>query len=84
MSQRGTPPVCGTQPVLRHPEAVYFAAREGKRGGVMIVDLPDASKIPAIAEPFSLRFQATVAIHPCMTPQDLANAGLDQLGQKRG
>lgn len=66
------------------PEAVYFAAREGKRGGIMVVDLPDASKLPAIAEPFFLHFQATVAFHPCMTPEDLGKAGLDQLGKKWG
>jgi len=66
------------------PEAVYFAAREGKRGGIMVVDLPDASKIPAIAEPFFLHFQATVAFHPCMTPEDLGKAGLDELGKKWG
>jgi len=64
------------------PEAVYFTARDGKRGGVMVVDLPDASKIPSIAEPFFLQFQATVAIQPCMRPEDLAQAGLEQLGKK--
>ena len=59
------------------PEAVYFTERDGKRGGVMVVDLPDASKIPSIAEPFFLQFQATVAFHPCMRPEDLAQAGLN-------
>jgi hypothetical protein len=66
------------------PEAVYFASREGKRGGIMVVDIPDASKIPSIAEPFFLHFQATVAFHPCMKPEDLAQAGLEQLGKKWG
>jgi hypothetical protein len=51
------------------PEAVYFTARDGKRGGIMVVDLPDASKIPSIAEPFFLQFQASVALHPCMRPE---------------
>ena len=66
------------------PEAVYFTAREGKRGGVMIVNLTDPSKIPAIAEPFFLQFDATVAIHPCMTPEDLGKAGLETLGKAWG
>ena len=35
------------------PEAVYFSERNGKRGGTMIVDLADPSRIPSIAEPFS-------------------------------
>jgi len=66
------------------PEAVYFTAREGKRGGIMVLELPDASRIPAIAEPFFLHFQATVAFHPCMTPEDLGKAGLAELGKKWG
>jgi hypothetical protein len=66
------------------PEAVYFTAREGKRGGILVVDLSDASKIPALAEPFFLNFGATVALYPCMTPEDLGKAGLDELGKKWG
>ena len=27
------------------PEAVYFCARDGKRGGTMVVDLSDASVV---------------------------------------
>ena len=63
------------------PEVVYFTEREGKRGGTMVVDLPDASKIPAIAEPLFLAFDASVSFHPAMTPEDLAKAGLDELGK---
>lgn len=63
------------------PEAVYFTERDGKRGGTMIVDLPDPSKIPAIAEPLFLAFDAAVSFHPAMTPEDLAKAGLDELGK---
>jgi hypothetical protein len=66
------------------PEAMYFAARHGQRGGIMVIDLPDASKIPAIAEPFFLHFNAAVSFHPCMTPDDLATAGLEALGKKWG
>ena len=63
------------------PEAVYFTERDGKRGGTMIVDLPDPSKLPAIAEPLFLAFDAAVSFHPVMTPEDLAKAGLDELGK---
>ena len=63
------------------PEAVYFAARNGKRGGTMIVDLPDASAIPKIAEHLFLAFDASVEFIPCMTPEDLKKAGLDDLGK---
>ena len=64
------------------PEAMYFAARNGKRGGTMIVDLPDASSIPKVAEPLFLAFEAKLVFHPCMTPEDLAKAGLDELGKQ--
>jgi hypothetical protein len=32
-------------------EAAYFLAEDGKRTGILIVNVEDASKIPAIAEP---------------------------------
>jgi hypothetical protein len=63
------------------PEAVYFSARNGKRGGTMIVDLPDASHIPKIAEHLFLAFEAKVEFLPCMTPEDLEKAGLEELGK---
>jgi len=64
------------------PEAAYFTARDGKRGGTIVIDMADASDIPAIAEPFFLHFNASVSFHPCMTPDDLAKAGLEKLGKK--
>jgi hypothetical protein len=66
------------------PEAAYFTARDGKRGGIIVIDVADASHIPAIAEPFFLHFNASVSFHPCMTPDDLAKAGLEKLGKKYG
>ncbi len=64
------------------PEAAYFAARDGKRGGTIVLDVADASKLPAVAEPFFLHFNASVSFHPCMTPGDLAKAGLEEIGKK--
>ncbi|HEU0021011.1 MAG TPA: panthothenate synthetase [Dehalococcoidia bacterium] len=66
------------------PEAVYFSERGGKRGGILIVDVADPSKVPAIAEPFFLTFNASVEFHVVMGPDDLGRAGLDQLGKKYG
>ncbi len=66
------------------PEAAYFTARDGKRGGTIVIDVADASNIPAIAEPFFLHFNASVSFHPCMTPDELAKAGLEKLGKKYG
>ena len=57
------------------PEAVYFAAQDGKRTTIMIVDMADASDLPAIAEPWFLAFDASIDIIPLMLPEDLAKAG---------
>jgi hypothetical protein len=64
------------------PEAVYFTEQDGKRGAVVIVDLADPSKIPNIAEPWFLSFNADVKCRILMTPEDLKKSGLDTLGKK--
>jgi hypothetical protein len=64
------------------PESAYFTDRNGQRSAVLIVDLEDPSRIPGIAEPFFLLFNAGVEIHPVMGPQDLASAGLEELGKE--
>lgn len=66
------------------PEAAYFASMDGHRGGFLVVDLPDPSKIPSLAEPWFLQFHAECKITPVMTPADLAKAGLEELGKKWG
>jgi hypothetical protein len=63
------------------PEATYFTAIDGKRTAVVIVDLADPSKIPSMAEPWFLTFNASVDMYPVMLPQDLGNAGLEGLGK---
>ena len=64
------------------PEAVYFTEYDGHRGAMLIVDVADPSKVPAIAEPFFLSFNANVTFHIVMNPDDLGRAGLDAIGQK--
>src|ERR1700730_18052491 len=64
------------------PEAVYFTEQNGHRGATLIVDLPDASKIPALAEPWFLTFEADVEFRVVMSPDDLKRAGLDELGKQ--
>ena len=43
---------------------------------MLIVDLPDPSKIPALAEPWFSGFEADVEFHVVMTPDDLKKAGI--------
>ena len=69
-----------------NPEAAYFADMEGARGGYIVVNMDDASQIPAIAEPFFIGLDATVQIHPVMTPEDLekASSAIEQAAQRYG
>jgi len=66
------------------PEAAYFSERDGKRGGILIVDLAKPSDVPRLAEPWFLNFNASVEFRICMTPQDLAESDLEALGKKWG
>ena len=64
------------------PEAVYYTEQHGRRSIILVVDLPDPSKIPALAEPWFLAFEADVEIRTVMTPEDVKRAGLAELGKK--
>jgi hypothetical protein len=64
------------------PEAAYFCAKDGKRGGFLVVNMNSTSEIPRFAEPWFLNFDASVEFLPTMTPEDLQKAGLDDLGKK--
>lgn len=64
------------------PEAVYFTEQDGSRGAILIVNLDDPAKIPALAEPWFLTFNAEVKFRIAMTLEDLKRAGLEELGKK--
>jgi hypothetical protein len=64
------------------PEAVYFTELTGRRTAVLIIDLPDASKIPSIAEPFFLQLNADISFQPVMSAEDLAKSSIEALGKK--
>ena len=66
------------------PESVYFTELNGRRTAVLVVDLKDASRIPALAEPWFLTFEADVQVHPAMTPDDLKHSGIEVLGKSWG
>ena len=56
------------------PEAVYFAVNEGQRTIFMVVDVKDASLLPAIAEPLWLGLQADVETTAVLTEKEFAKA----------
>lgn len=58
----------------QRPEAAYFLDSGGKRCGMLFLELADASRIPALAEPWMLAFNASIEMHPVMTPADLGKA----------
>ena len=68
------------------PEAAYLADIEGARGGYLVVNMDDASQIPAIAEPLFLGVGATVQIHPVFTLDDMPRVteAIEQAVQKYG
>ncbi len=57
------------------PEAAYFVAENGKRTAILIMNLEDASEIPAIAEPWFLALNAAIEVTPAMVAADLQKAG---------
>jgi hypothetical protein len=63
-------------------EAVYFTEQAGKRSAILIVEVADPSRVPSFSEPWFLAFNAEVAFHIVMTPEDLHKAGLEELGKK--
>ena len=68
------------------PEAAYLTDVDGARGGYFIVNMDDASELPAKAEPLFHAMGATIQVHLVMTPEDLqkATAAVEQAAQKYG
>lgn len=64
------------------PQSIYFSEVDGNRGAVMIMDVSDASGIPAIAEPWFLNFEAECEFRIAMTPDDLMKSNLAHLADK--
>ena len=64
------------------PEAAYFTEQDGKRGGILVIDVQEPADVPAFAEPFFLNFQADCKFRIAMSPDDLQKAGLQELGKQ--
>ncbi|HJU10180.1 MAG TPA: hypothetical protein VJ728_04855 [Candidatus Binataceae bacterium] len=63
------------------PEAAYFTALDGKRGGMIFFDLAEPSQIVETVEPFFLNLNATTEIVPVMNADDLRK-GLAKVAKK--
>lgn len=63
-------------------EAVYFTEIDGYRTAILVINIERESQIPAFAEPWFLSFNANCRFRIAMSPEDLAQAGLDEIGKK--
>ena len=63
-------------------EAVYFTEQNGTRCAIMVVNVETPSQVPSFAEPWFLSFNADCEFRIVMSPQDLKEAGLEELGRK--
>jgi hypothetical protein len=64
------------------PEVIYFTEQNGSRGAIAIVNVPEPSRIPALAEPWFLTFNAEVEFRIAMSVEDLQKSSLEALGKK--
>src|SRR5918997_3203392 len=66
------------------PEAAYFTPMEGARGGYIVLNMEEASQIPAITEPLFLGLGATVEFQPVFTLEDVPKIteSIEQARQK--
>ncbi|MBI1343565.1 MAG: panthothenate synthetase [Terrimonas sp.] len=67
---------------VTRPEAAYFTAEGGTRGGTLVVNIDQANQLPFLAEPWFIMFSAKVEFFPAMTPEDMGNSGLESLGKQ--
>lgn len=58
----------------QRPEAAYFLTLDGKRSGLLILNLEDASQIAEFAEPWFLALNAEAYWSPVMVPSELEKA----------
>lgn len=56
------------------PEAAYFHAEGGLRGGTMVFEMADPSEIAQIAEPLFQELNAQIDLLPVMNAEDLRRA----------
>jgi hypothetical protein len=56
------------------PEAAYFGSVDGNRGGYLVINMDEASEIPAMLEPLFQELGATVECSPVMVPEELRTA----------
>lgn len=65
------------------PEAAYFGkCIGGKRGAVIIVDVPTAADLPRFTEPWYLIYEADVEVCAAMTPEEIGKIDYAAISKK--
>ena len=64
------------------PESIYFTGNKYGRGVVAVYDIQEGSGFPAVAEPWFLTFNAEIEYDAAITPEELGEAGLDEIVKK--
>jgi hypothetical protein len=69
-----------------NPEAAYFSLKDGCRCAYIVINVNDASELPAKLEPFFLATKAEVTCDVAMTPEDLGKgmANMEEVVKKYG
>ncbi len=68
------------------PEATYCVAENGTRTILVFLDLESAAKLPEVAEPWFLAFNARIEVTPAFTLEELpaVAADIEQIVKKYG
>lgn len=66
------------------PEAVYFTLENGERSALMVTNINKPGDYVKYAEPFFLEFNARIKYEIVMSPEELKNAGIEEIGKKYG
>jgi hypothetical protein len=66
------------------PEAAYFTLDDGERSALMVVNINKPTEYVKYAEPFFLEFDASIKYDIVMSPEELKNAGIEEIGKKYG
>lgn len=64
------------------PEAAYFSLNDGKRSALLVVNVNKPSDYVKYAEPFFLEFNAEISFDIVITPEELKNSGIEEMGKK--
>ena len=64
------------------PEAAYFTLDGGERSALLVININKPGDYVKYAEPFFLQFDAEIKYDIAMSPDELKNSGIEEIGKK--